>query len=68
MHYFDTLKKKDKSINALKVVQRMAKLCCIGADECTALVVQVLCKWSEEGFSDLVKVLDRFEMYGTLEL
>ena len=63
LHTFKCLTMKDSSVKALKVVDRMAKLCCIGPDECTAL--GKICQWSSGGFARLMEVLDQFEKYGT---
>ena len=66
LHHFQSLSKKDSSVNAIKVVERMSRLCCIRPDECTAL--DKLCKWSREGFAALMEVVDKYEVYGTLDV
>ena len=47
LHHFHTLSRKDSSVKAAKVLERMARLCCIGPDECTAM--DKLSKWFKEG-------------------
>ena len=32
-----TLSKKDSSVKAAKILERMTRLCCIGPDECTVM-------------------------------
>ena len=66
LHHFHSLTMTDSSVKALKVVERMARLCCIGPDECTAL--DKLCKWSNAGFVALMEVIDSFEKYKTLDV
>ena len=66
LHFFDSLSKKDTTVKALKVVQRMAKLCCIGTEECSAM--EKLCKWSRTGFDALMQVIHRYELFQTLDV
>ena len=66
LHFFDSLTKKDTTVKALKVVQRMAKLCCIGTEECFAM--EKLCKWSRIGFNALMEVIERYELFQTLDV
>merc|ERR1712240_327338 len=58
LHYFDALRKKDDTVKAIKVVQRMARLICLGLEECSAL--EKLCGWSRKGFDALMEVVKRY--------
>ena len=67
LHHFHCLTmKEDSSLDSLKMVERMAKLACVGPDECTAL--DKLCKWSKPAFVALMKVVEKFEHYQTLDV
>ena len=65
LHHFHCLTKKDKSVNAIKVVERMNRLCCLRSEDCTAL--ERICKWSSNGFAAFMLVLENFELYGTTD-
>ena len=56
-----TLSRKDISVKAAKILERMTRLCCIGPDECTAM--DKLSKWFKEGSWKLMDVLNKFEFY-----
>ena len=66
LHHFVSLIKTDSTVKAIKVVQRMAGLCRIGPDECTAL--DKFCKWSKVGVEALLKTIDSYERYRTLDV
>ena len=66
LHHFHCLTLKDSSVNALKVVERMGRLCSIRPEDCTAM--ERICKWSSEGFSTFMNVLGMFESYQTKDV
>ena len=66
LHHFHCLTMKDSSVNAIKVVERMCRLCCIRPEDSTAL--ERICKWSSEGFSTFMNVLEKFESYQTTDV
>ena len=66
LHQFHCLTMKDSNVKALKVVDRMSRLCCLRSEECTAL--ERLCKWSRIGFNTLMTVIEKFEKYQTLDI
>ena len=66
LHHFHCLVSMDNNIKALKVVERMCRLCCIGADESSALLK--LCKWSAAGFQKFMKTLGEYESYNTSDV
>ena len=67
LHHFHCLTmKEDSSVNVVMVAERMAKLACVGPDECTAL--SKLCKWTGPAFAALMEVVDVFEHYKTLDV
>ena len=65
LHHFKSLTMADSSVDAVKVVQRMSRLCRIGPEECTAL--DRFCKWSKDGFNALMLTIDKYEKYQTLD-
>ena len=66
LHYFQCLALKMAKADSVKVCERMAKICRIGPDVCTAL--RKLCEWTDEGFSKLMEVVDLFEKFGTCDV
>ena len=66
LHVFENLAEKENSVGALKVVERMSKLSRLGPDEATAL--KKLCQWSAVGFKYLMEVINRLEVYETLDV
>ena len=66
LHYFQCLAMKVAKADSVKVCERMAKICRIGPDVCTAL--RKLCEWTDEGFSKLMEVVEMFEKFGTCDL
>ena len=66
LHVFETLSDKDKSVNSLKVIERMSKLGRVGPNEGTAL--RKLCKWKQPVFGSLMKVIKNYELYETLDV
>ena len=58
---FDDLKEKPKQ--ALKTVERLARLNLVGPAETKALLD--ICKWLAESFDKLILVLERYETYQT---
>ena len=65
LHIFGSLTDKD-SVNSFKAIVRMCKLCRVGPNEATA--IRKLCKWSKEAFKELIKVIEFFEHYETLDV
>ena len=61
----DLCRRENKSV-ALKVIERMSKINCFGLDECTS--VKRLCQMSDNGVDILVSLIERFEMYETLDI
>ena len=66
LHQFHCLTLRDCSVNSVKVVQRMSKLCCLRSEDSTAL--DRICTWSKEGFSCFMTVLQKFEQYSTTDV
>ena len=65
LHIFDSLS-KEGGLNSAKVVERMSRLCRIGANEATSITK--LCKWSPHAFTQLMKVVELYEKYETLDV
>lgn len=66
LHHFHCLTMRDSSVKAIKVVERMSRLCCIRSEECTAL--ERICKWSNNGFTAFMTVLEKYERYQTKDV
>ena len=65
-HHFNCLLQMDDSVKALKVVDRMSRLCCIGPEDICAMLK--ICKWSSSGFSKFIQVLRKYESYQTSDV
>ena len=65
LHVFQSLA-VDGNVNACKVVERISRLCRFGANE--AASISKLCRWSKEAFSALIRVLQLYEKYETLDV
>ena len=65
LHIFNSLIDQG-DLNAQKVVERMTKLCRIGANEATS--ISKLCTWSRGPFTELIRVVELFEKYETLDV
>ena len=63
--FCDLSSREEKSV-ALKVVERIAKINRIGADETSSL--KKLCKFSDEGIKVVKEMLDRYELYETTDI
>jgi len=66
LHVFDTLVKKDKKVDNMKVIERMCKHSRTGPNEITSVLK--LCKWSPDGFRCLIDALEVFEVYETRDV
>ena len=62
-HHCECLIKTDNSINALKVVERMGRLCCFRYEDC--LAVLKICRWSGEAYKKFMDMLKSYEKYET---
>ena len=65
LHIFSSLT-EEGNVNAFKAIDRMCKLCRVGPNEATS--IRKLCKWSKDGFKELIKVLVFFENYESLDV
>ena len=66
LHVFDTLVKKDRKVDNMKVIERMCKHSRTGPNEITSVLK--LCKWSPDRFRCLIDALEVFEVYETRDV
>ena len=66
LHIFSSLQAKDSSSNNLKTIERIAKHSRVGYNETTAILK--LCKWTPETFTLLIKALELYEGFETLDV